>query len=197
MYALSNNLSLPPGAVFQDQPEALAEIYQPSINMACWQRSVSADIDEYANFLVETSPDFQLRNSLGVDACAAWLEQSLPSHDSRTAFIDDIKLLADMFSCLFQLNAVGIRLAVLHSAMCPKFHVDYVPCRLLCTYAGAATQWQSSKQAGGETYQQLNKYDVALLKGENWEGNEDYGLIHRSPPASADTGRLVLSLDFA
>ncbi|WP_345427438.1 DUF1826 domain-containing protein [Halioxenophilus aromaticivorans] len=197
MQALTAAVNQPPGAVYHSEPEILAEIYQHSVNMACWQRDLSTNVSEFATFLVNSSPDFQLRSGVRVDACAQWLERSLPSHAAKSEFIEDVSLLTDMFACLFQLNEVGVRLAVLHCAMCPKFHVDYVPCRLLCTYAGVGTHWRRAEQGDDEGYQQLSQGDVALLKGENWEGNENFGLIHRSPQATPATGRVVLSLDFA
>ena len=45
--------------------------------------------------------------------------------------------------------------------------------------------------------QQLEKGDVALLKGESWIGNEEAGLVHRSPELERGTSRLLLTLDFA
>jgi hypothetical protein len=38
--------------------------------------------------------------------------------------------------------------------------------------------------------------DVALLKGERWEGNEHRAIIHRSPPVSEGERRLLLTLDW-
>jgi hypothetical protein len=43
----------------------------------------------------------------------------------------------------------------------------------------------------------MNVGDVALLKGEAWQGNEGRGLIHRSPINSGGHKRLLLTLDFA
>ena len=43
--------------------------------------------------------------------------------------------------------------------------------------------------------QQLNRGDVALLKGELWEGNEDAGLVHRSPGVAKGDLRLLVTLD--
>ncbi|WP_428354217.1 DUF1826 domain-containing protein [Methyloprofundus sp.] len=36
----------------------------------------------------------------------------------------------------------------------------------------------------------------ALLKGERWEGNENAGLVHRSPAINEGERRLLLTLDF-
>lgn len=92
-----------------------------------------------------------------------------------------------MFCYLFDLKQTGLRLAALDNAMCPKFHVDKIPCRLVTTYHGVATQWlphhvaDRSKLGSGSNglpddetglhphqkhIQQLNDGDVALLKGE-------------------------------
>jgi G3E family GTPase len=42
----------------------------------------------------------------------------------------------------------------------------------------------------------LHPGDVALLKGESWEDNENAGLVHRSPPSNQTEKRLLLTLDF-
>ena len=86
--------------------------------------------------------------------------------------------------------------------MCPRFHVDHVPCRLITTYTGVTTQWlphtsvDRSKLGKGNNgkkdeesglfgqstdIKQLCVGDVALLKGESWYGNSGAGLVHRSP----------------
>ena len=46
-----------------------------------------------------------------------------------------------MFCYLFDLKRAGLRLTSLNNAMCPRFHVDGVPCRLVTTYQGIATEW--------------------------------------------------------
>jgi hypothetical protein len=38
--------------------------------------------------------------------------------------------------------------------------------------------------------------DIALLKGEAWIGNENGGLVHRSPNLTGGARRLLLTLDF-
>ncbi|WP_408011889.1 DUF1826 domain-containing protein [Saccharobesus litoralis] len=50
-------------------------------------------------------------------------------------------LLSDMLTCLFGCNSVGLRLAPLSSAMCPSFHKDNIPVRLVNTYLGQGTEW--------------------------------------------------------
>jgi len=110
-----------------------------------------------------------------------------------------------------------LRLTVLDRAMCPRFHVDRVPCRLVTTYQGIATEWlphnvaDRSKLGAGNMgksddlsglfecpsdIKQLNCGDVALLKGELWHNNEGAGLIHRSPQLVNNACRLLLTIDF-
>jgi hypothetical protein len=130
---------------------------------------------------------------------------------------EDIAHLVDMFCCLFDLKRGALRMTVLDRAMCPRFHVDRVPCRLVTTYQGIATEWlphnvaDRSKLGTGNMgkpdelsglfehisdIQQLKSGDVGLMKGELWHNNEGAGLIHRSPQVPNNTRRLVLTLDF-
>lgn len=111
------------------------------------------------------------------------------------AWLADVNTVIDMFRCLFAPSAVGVRLHVLTGTMCPRFHVDRVPARLLLTYAGKGTEWLTEDQVIREDQvtrlpEQTTKADdiqviptgaVAILKGELWEGNEGLGLVHRSP----------------
>ena len=96
--------------------------------------------------------------------------------------------------------------------MCPRFHVDRVPCRLITTYSGAGTEWLSNKDINRDllgkvdnqfinqeciNIEKLDTGDVALLKGESWIGNEGNGIIHRSPSIIDKKSRLLLTIDFA
>lgn len=190
------------------EPSTLADIYQPDVAIAIWQRQLSSSISDYTKHLMAVSPCLQTRFIEHSQGIATQLQRELPLLESRRAFIEDITLMVEMFSCLFELDNVGVRLNVLRKAMCPKFHVDRVPCRLICTYAGeAGTEWLAPRdvdRVGGgviprpaATPNNIAIGDVALLKGETWEGNEGKGLVHRSPSASELTPRLVLTLDFS
>lgn len=89
--------------------------------------------------------------------------------------------------------------------------------RLVTTYTGPATQWlphecvdrsrlggkhgglpdeQSGLMKSPEDIRQMACGDVAILKGELWAGNENAGLVHRSPGVREGQKRLVLTLDF-
>jgi Protein of unknown function (DUF1826). len=150
------------------------------------------------------------------DECLS-LKKALGHTDAATLLSKDILKLVEMFCCLFGLKQAGLRLIALDTAMCPNFHVDRVPCRLITTYQGIATEWiphlaadrsklglenqRNSNDTSGlvnckTDIQKLKKGDVALLKGEAWEGNQGAGLIHRSPQLLSEKYRLMLTLDF-
>ena len=44
--------------------------------------------------------------------------------------------------------------------------------------------------------EQLDTGDVALLKGESWEGNDGAGIVHRSPYEKSKYQRLYMTIDF-
>jgi hypothetical protein len=125
------------------------------------------------------------------------------------AWLADVRELIAMYRCLFEPAAVGIRVHVLADTMCPRFHTDRVPARLLVTYSGRGTEWLAEpdvlraenpgplpeQPAAEHCIQVMPTGSVAILKGEAWIGNEGRGLVHRSP-APGDTPRLVLGLDW-
>lgn len=100
--------------------------------------------------------------------------------------------------------------------MCPRLHVDRVALRLVCTYHGPGTEFVPSERfdrtwlghawhrdhARPQTTCEPNDGvlaartgDIVLLKGETWPDNAGRGAIHRSASASAQTPRLVMTLD--
>ena len=198
-------------------PSVLTDIYREDINVVVWQRELSATLNASINSFVSENPNFQASLTVSPQSVSASMSDYLDDsamHELR----DNISELVDMFCYLFELKRVGLRLTALDRAMCPKFHVDRVPCRLITTYQGSATEWlphhavNRSKLGLGSNgmpddksglynhahdIQQVSAGDVALLKGELWEGNENAGLVHRSPALANGDRRLLLTLDFS
>lgn len=200
-----------------DALSVFADIYQEDANIVIWQRQPSNALAMAVDDLLNTKPT--LRTSMTVTPQSAYssINDALGATASSAIIGEDIAQLVDMFCCLFDLKRAGLRLTALDRAMCPRFHVDRVPCRLVTTYQGIATEWlphhlvdrtklgagnlgKPDEQSGifknPHDIQRLNPGDVALLKGELWEGNEGSGLVHRSPAVSAGERRLLLTLDF-
>ena len=193
-----------------ESPEVFGDIYDEAVNMAVWRRQLSAALQASIQQLVKAQPTLRVQTTVAPENVVSCLDSDLGTHQ-YDELKQNIAELAEMFSCLFGLNRVGLRLAVLANTMCPKFHVDHVPCRLITTYQGIATEWlphQNVKHAVEQGHrkispaqnpqhiQKLDCGDVALLKGESWQGNEYAGLVHRSPEPKGHS-RLLLTLDFA
>lgn len=194
----------------------LTNIYQPQHNIALWKRTLNSEITDSLDSMLEELSDLALVQTVTPDDAAQWFRGKLDGYMCAEALSKDIALIVDMFCCLFDVTEAGLRLTALDKPMCPKFHVDHVPCRLVSTYAGSATQWldnndvdrtklgagslglpdnQSGLYASNQVIRQMDAGDVALLKGSGWEGNEDTGLVHRSPQAMVSERRLLLTLD--
>lgn len=203
-------------AVLGGSPDILPNIYKDSVNMVVWQRAPTATLSKECQTLLTGKGLTSHRTTMSA-AKIRNLDEKLPVLASSPHLRADIRLLAEMFSCLFGLRAIGLRLTTLTEPMCPRFHVDRVPCRLITTYVGNGTEWlphqlvDRSKLGSGngglsdtasglipseQQIQRLSPGDVALFKGELWEGNEGAGVVHRSPPADCSQQRLLLSIDF-
>lgn len=199
-----------PVARISNQPQVLGEIYQADCNLAVWQRDLDHEIERYMAQLAESKRQVHLRCLVGTGAemreeAVTQLNRVLPAFDGKDALIDNICELVEMYQCLFEPKQIGVRLATLTRAMCPKFHVDFLPARLVTCFSGAGTQWLPEPENAGpripeaepDRFEQISTGDVALLKGDGWFENEGYGIVHRSPPVSDGEMRLFLSLDFA
>lgn len=199
-------------------PAILADLYQEHINIAVWQRVLSATLKQEIESLLASDTGLQVTAVVTPDDVASQLNKQLPTALPLTELTENIAELVDLFCCLFDIKNVGLRLTVLDRAMCPRFHVDKVPCRLVTTFQGTATQWlphnvidRSKLGAGNQgkpdsesglysnegDVQQLQAGDVAILKGENWVNNTNAGLVHRSPALMPNERRLLLTFDFA
>lgn len=209
-------VTFPQRSIVGQEPTVFADIYEDDINIAVWQRELTDELAQTVKYILDTKPGLQLSATVTPQNAHNAISNALPDTPATAALCDDISQLVDMFCSLFDLEQAGLRLVVLDRAMCPRFHVDRVPCRLVTTYQGIATQWlphdfvdrtklgtgneglpdeQSGLFQQAADIQQLNQGDVALLKGESWQGNAGAGLVHRSPHV-ADARRMLLTLDF-
>ncbi|AWF59776.1 hypothetical protein CSB92_2230 [Pseudomonas aeruginosa] len=201
-----------PRQAFGEDPQVLAEVLRDGVNLAVWTRRLNPALRDFAAALVRNRPGLALSQTLEME------EERLPALDGlldarqlpgQADFLDDLGWLVEAFFCLTGARRIGLRLRVLDKPMCPRFHVDHVPLRLVTTYQGAASEWLDEsgldrRLLGGaqadvvdeQLIHSLSTGDVALLKGERWEGNEGAGLVHRSPRAEPGLARLLLTLDW-
>jgi hypothetical protein len=199
------------------QHTVLTDIYQEDTNMVVWKRNLANNLEQAADAIIESQPTLEELLVVSPEEAFESVKKLLGGSPEAELLAEDIANLVDMFCCLFDLKRGALRMTVLDRAMCPRFHVDRVPCRLVTTYQGIATEWlphnvaDRSKLGTGNMgkpdelsglfdnisdIQQLKSGDVGLMKGELWHNNEGAGLIHRSPQVPNNTRRLVLTLDF-
>ncbi|RMQ94930.1 hypothetical protein ALP94_02941 [Pseudomonas savastanoi pv. glycinea] len=197
-----------------DTPAILSQVLEDDVNLAVWQRQLPAHIEDFGALLLSLNEP--LAEAITLEISDENVQPDLQNFASAYAdlegyegFIADVSWLISAYACLLGAKRIGVRLRVLDKAMCPRFHVDHVPVRLITTYAGIGSQWLregaidrsqlgklQAEPSDALNIRQINCGDVALLKGERWVGNEGQGLVHRSPPLQRDERRLLLTLDW-
>ena len=200
-----------------DSPIVLTDIYRQDVNIAIWENQLSDDLISSVNQLMSDTSHLNVVMTVTPDTTFENLIEHSFALEEQTELCEYISVLVDMYCTLFELKRVGLRLTLLNRAMCPKFHVDKVPCRLVTTLSGVGTQWlphdvvDRTKLGAGSSglsdeesgimripadIQRLKAGDVGLIKGEGWFNNEGAGLVHRSPALDNNQRRLLLTLDF-
>lgn len=197
--------------------ESFLEILRDDVNLAVWQRQLDPLTTQFSQSVVASGRalaetfTWAAKDSEASDiATLPGFAQAVADIPGYAAFVADVGYLVSLFACLLDARAVGVRLRTLDKAMCPRWHVDKVPVRLITSYVGPGSEWLTEQdsprqQLGGPAVDSWNEDasaralacgEVALVKGERWQGNEGRGLVHRSPCLSAGQRRLLLTLDW-
>ncbi|MEM6387557.1 MAG: DUF1826 domain-containing protein [Pseudomonadota bacterium] len=182
-------------------PEGLGAIHERGCSAAIWQRPA---LPQFQNW-IDTVAVPQLptiRTILQPGAVrraihALCQSKGLPDCEERSMFVDDVAALVGIFASLMQSPYLRLRLDVIKTNACRKFHVDTLTTRLICTYRGTGTQYGIARDGREvETIQTVGTGSPILLRGSLWPVVPKSGLLHRSPPIEG-TGetRLVLVLD--
>ena len=195
---------------FSNELSDFADIYSDDIEIIGVDRPNFDQIQVLANEFIETKEDLKIQWVQATDdedSTRNILPTSMnPNLGSMIS--DQIRESSEMLGELVGCNEVGVRLATLRSPMCPLFHIDQIPCRLLITLCGEGTEWISNQDVDWDSFfdtsnknvpikhsGEINKIKAgqwALLKGAIWD-NKYQGLVHRSP--HEEKPRLLLSLD--
>lgn len=187
--------------IMGSDPDILSSIRSSGIGAAIWTRPLDPGFLTWIDGLpTERLPDFRavvpvhLVEAAVIAACEA---AGTPQGNARDMLTGDIGALALIFSAILSIREVRVRLEVIRETMCPKFHVDAVQARLLCTYRGSGTEYVT-EAPGGETRQirQTARGSAALFRGRLWPDAEPTGLLHRSPEVTPDgRARFLLVID--
>ena len=184
--------------LISDQISDFAAIYDADMELISVERAEESAALAEASCKLLKRENFKAQWSQRVDDTGKADEMLARYLDQRVspALAEEINFASDMLGCLLDCKSVGIRIATLRSPMCPRFHVDRVPCRLLFTLRGAGTEWIAHEDVDldvfadrdsaqdpvrpGKSISQLSTRCWSLLKGGAWDAAFD-GVVHRSP----------------
>ncbi len=197
-------------SVLSDQAGDFAAIYDEDVELVSVARPASGSLDALAEHLFASRHDVQTQweQATGVvDAPLAALAMRIDA-EWIGALSEEIALAGEMLSELVGCKRVGIRVTTLRRPMCPRFHVDQVPCRMLVTIRGPGTEWIANGDVdqarlaardtdappirSGRDIKRLATRNWSLLKGGTWD-KRFCGVVHRSPHGTDE--RLLLSFD--
>jgi hypothetical protein len=206
-----------PQAIVTDDWADCIRLHEPGITVCVVERSPSPLVVAFCDALLQHTDELEVAQPVSFGhfdfACLLPACGHLLGHD---AWCQDVEHLTAFFCDLLGIGEVGLRLRTLHKAMCPRFHVDHVPCRLITAYAGSGSEWLPDSAVDrsllghaakgladevsglirpGHAIQRISTHAIALFKGSRWEGNETHGLVHRSPTPEPGQCRLLMTLD--
>ena len=172
------------GVVTAADLAGLARFARPDCPAAIWPRGLPPEVQSWLDALPS---DHLPRGRLTVletaveDAVLQLCEAAgTPDGPERRWLVADIAALAATVFPLTEARFLRLRLDVITTNACRKFHIDAVRARLVCTYRGTGTQF-----GYGDQPQEITTAPTGaplLLRGTLWPPSPDPGLRHRSPP---------------
>ncbi|MCY4095081.1 MAG: DUF1826 domain-containing protein [Gammaproteobacteria bacterium] len=196
--------------VLSDQLSDFAAIYDENVEIVSVKRAQAKECEVLSKRLIKSRQVPELRWIQPIDDPDASV-RALPTRidgDVRSAILAQIIEASELLGELIECDRVGIRLETLNAPMCPRFHVDQIPCRMLITLRGVGTEWipnpdvdwnvfddLDSEELPAQTDRQIQRLSTgnwSLLKGGGWQ-DHFRGVVHRSPHNVGE--RLLLALD--
>jgi hypothetical protein len=206
-------------ALFTVDGQQLGRIHEPEVNLCVWQRTLPPALEQ---FIDRVMLPLAINRSVTLAANDLNLDLLLPDtplEPGCAALRADIDVLSRLYLGLTDAGRIIIKLQSLDGILCDYFHTDWVRLRLICSYAGPGTQWLANEDVdrrrlapdsgglpdeasglihAGAAIQAIERFHVGLMKGEQWPGNRNRGLVHRSPRvADAAVRRILLKIESA
>ncbi|WP_171210229.1 MULTISPECIES: DUF1826 domain-containing protein [unclassified Ruegeria] len=186
---------------FAKAADGLAAIQEPQCAAAIWDRPLPKGFQAWIDGLDPCQLP-ATRSVLRPDAIPQAVSylcdgSTMAPCVERDWLIGDIADLSQRFAAIMRASYLRLRLGVITTNACRKFHIDAIKARLICTYRGTGTQYGFAQ--GGAEPRDIATVPTGspmVMRGTLWPENPVSDLKHRSPPI-AGTGetRLVLVLD--
>ena len=196
--------------IISEQISDLSNIYAPDVELVSIARKENKKIEAIAKQVLDSGCHVEVRWEQSKSASDTQLRSLAPAlgDDLVDAIDNEILLACETMDLLLGCSHVGIRLGTLRAPMCPRFHVDQVPCRMLTTLCGSGTEWIAANDVDRRLFAKRNDEQPpvskgattsifpsghwSLLKGGTWD-EDFFGVVHRSPRQTDP--RLFLSID--
>ena len=186
---------------FIDEVEGLVQLFDDNIAGVIWRRRVHKRMQSWLDMLpVDQLPTGRI--VLPVPQVRSAVTElmnisEMPECSERQLLLDDICLLAHEFNELFAPAYLRLRFDVVKTNKCPKFHIDHVSARLLCTYRGVGTEYSFlDDQKRPAVIFPTPCCAAIILRGTKWPTDCANNLVHRSPEITAgDETRLLFVID--
>ena len=187
--------------VFVAEKEGLARLSDVNTAGVIWRRCVDMDMQSWLDALpIDELPTGRV--ILPVSKIRSAVTElmnisKMPDCAHRRFLLDDICLLAHEFNKLLVSPYFRLRFDVVTTNKCPKFHIDHVAARLLCTYRGAGTEYSflDDQKRPAEIFPTPNCAAI-VLRGTKWPTDCANNLVHRSPEINdVSETRLLFVID--
>ena len=186
---------------FVDEIEGLVHLFDGNTAGVIWRRCMQEGMQSW----LYTLPVDQLpKGSIVLPVLKVRLAvtelmniSEMPDCAERQLLLDDICLLSHKSSELFASAYLRLRFDVVTTNKCPKFHIDHVAARLLCTYRGAGTEYSflDDQKRPAEIFSTPNCAAI-VLRGTRWPTDCANNLVHRSPEINdGNETRLLFVID--
>lgn len=184
-------------AVERGDPVVLDAVGRPEVHLAVWSRPLPLALAWLPQLDWTKIDDLDFATTLEAlqaDVAEGLAEAGYPAGARGDALAEEVVGHARRFAAIQNIDAISIRLEVIETDACRKFHADHVTARLLTTLVGSGTQWIHGDGGPDTPIRQMRTGDVAIFKG--WLATETLAILHRSPPIGG-TGetRLLLAID--
>lgn len=207
----------PKSFAFTDSVCGIEAIFAQCVSVCIWRRPVDPEVQHYVQVGLSGAAMERTERIRADRPNFDSLLRGLPESSGRAAFVADVAGMLDLISTLSESKWVGVRLLVTREPPCPRFHVDRLDLRLICTWQGAGTEWlahddvdrgwlgargnglpdeQSGLLLPGAQIHRMRPFDIGIFKGELWPENIGRGAVHRSPRArTPDEWRIMMSIE--